>query len=135
MRQNCPAKTALCQKYLKKGHWATVCKSSQTVGEIEGDYAFLGAIRTIRNEDLWSVDLTLNNSLVRFKIDTRADFAVIPESIYKTLKPTLALFQSRKTLFGLAHTVLLCSLPVYGGHQERRRIFIAGNVCCEWSSP
>ena len=84
VRKNCPAKTAIFHKCSKKGHWATVCKSSQTVGEIEEDYAFLGAIGTERNEDLWTVDLTLNNSLVRFKIDTGADVTVIPESVYKT---------------------------------------------------
>ena len=86
--QNCPAKAAICHKCLKKGHWASVCKSSQTVGEIEEDYAFFGAIGTVRNEDIWSVDLTLNNSLVHFKIDTGADVTVIPESVYKKLKPT-----------------------------------------------
>ena len=110
-RQNCPAKAAICHKCKKKGHWAPVCKSSQPVAEIEEeDYAFLGAIGTERNEDIWSVDLTLNNSLVRFKIDTRADVTVIPKSVYKKLKPTPALIQSSKTLFGPAHT----TLPVLG---------------------
>jgi len=71
--KNCPAKTAICHKCSNKGHWASVCMSSQTVGEIEEDYAFLGAIGTERNKHIWSVDLTLNTSLVRFKIDTRAD--------------------------------------------------------------
>lgn len=110
VRQNCPAKAAICHKCSKKGHWASVCKSSQTVGEIEEDYAFLGAIGTERNEDIWSVDLTLNNSLVHFKIDTGADVTVIPESVYKKLKPTPTLIRSSKTLFGPAHT----TLPVLG---------------------
>ena len=35
MRQNCPAKTAICHECSKKGHWSSVCKSSQTVGKIE----------------------------------------------------------------------------------------------------
>ena len=106
VRENCPANTAICHKCSKKGHWATVCKSSQTVGEIEEDYAFLGAIGTERNEDLCTVDLNLNNPLVRFKIDTGADVTVIPESVYKKLKPTPALLQPSKTLFGPAHTIL-----------------------------
>ena len=110
MRQNCPAKAAICHKCSKKGHWASVSKSSQTVGEIEGDYAFLGAIGTERNKDIWSVDLTLNNSLVHFKIDTGADVTVIPESVYKKLKPTPILIRSSKTLFGPAHT----TLPILG---------------------
>ena len=90
----------------KKGHWASVCKSSQSVGEIKENYTFLGAIETERNEDIWSVDLSLNDSLVHFKIDTGADVTVIPESIYKKLKPTPTLIRSSKTLFGPAHTTL-----------------------------
>ena len=85
VRQYCPAKTAICHKCSNKGHWATVCKSSQIVGEIEDDYAFLGAIGTERNEDLWSVHLTLNNSLVRFKIDTGADVTSFPRAFTKSL--------------------------------------------------
>ena len=110
VRQNCPAKAAICHKCSKKSHWASVCKSSQTVGELEEDYAFLGAIGTERNEDIWSVDLTLNNYLVHFKIDTGADVTVIRESVYKKLKPTPTLIRSSKTLFGPAHT----TLPVLG---------------------
>ena len=110
VRQNCPAKAVICHTCSKKGHWASVCKSSQTVGEIEEDYAFLGAIGTERNEDIWSVDLTLNNSLVHFKIDTGADVTVIPESVYKKLKPTPTLIRSSKSLFGPVHT----TLPVLG---------------------
>jgi len=105
VRQICLAKTTICHECSKKGHWATVSKSLQMVGELEEDYVFLGAIGTERNEDLWSVDLTLNNSLVRFKIDTGADVTVIPEGVYKKLKPTPALLQSSKTLFGSAHTI------------------------------
>ena len=94
VRQNCPAKAAICHKCWKKGHWASVCKSSQSVGEIEEDYTFLGAIGTERNEYIWSVDLSLNDSLVHFKIDTRSDVTVIPESVYKKLKPTPTLIRS-----------------------------------------
>ena len=73
---------------------------------LQEDYAFLGAIGTERNEDIWSVDLTLNSSFVRFKVDTGADVMVIPESVYKNLKPTPTLIRSSKTLFGPTHTPL-----------------------------
>ena len=109
-RQNCPSKATICHKCSKKGHWASVSNSSQSVGEIEEDYIFLGAIGTERNEDIWSVDLTLNNSLVHFKIDTGAEVTVIPERVYKKMKPTPTLICSSKTLFGPAHT----TLPVLG---------------------
>ena len=89
---------------------ALVCKSSQTVGESKEDYAFLGTIGIERNKDTCSVDLTLNNSPVHFKIDTRADVTVIPKSVCKKLKPNPALIQSSKTLFDPAHT----TLPILG---------------------
>nr|XP_058955629.1 uncharacterized protein LOC131782908 [Pocillopora verrucosa] len=84
--------------------------SSQTVGESKEDYAFLGTIGIERNKDTCSVDLTLNNSPVHFKIDTRADVTVIPKSVCKKLKPNPALIQSSKTLFDPAHT----TLPILG---------------------
>ena len=56
------------------------------------------------------MDLTLNNSSVRFKIDTGADVSVIPERIYKPLQPLLSLAESSKTLFGPVET----TLPVRG---------------------
>ena len=53
----------------------------------EEDYAFLGEIETEPSEYFWSVEVTLNDSSVRFKIDTGADVTVIPERIYKMLQP------------------------------------------------
>lgn len=32
---HCPAKDAICHKCSKREHWASVCKSSKTVSEIE----------------------------------------------------------------------------------------------------
>ena len=123
---------ATCSKIVQlkpKGHWASVCKSSQTVGEIE-DYTFLSAIGTERNEGIWSVELTLNISLVHFKIDTVADVTVILESVYKKVKPTQTLIHSSKTLFGPACT----TLPVPGcfmGVVQREEESCAGNICLE----
>ena len=133
MRQNCPAKAAICHKCSKKGHWASVCKSSQSVGEIEEDYTFLGAIGTERNGYIWSVYLTLNNSVVHFKIDTGADVIVIPESVYKNLKPTPTLIRSSKTLFGPAQTtlpVLVCFIGVVKRGEESlsQEIFVVNRA-------
>ena len=55
MRQNyCPAKAAICHKCSKKGSALGICLqvNTQTVGEIEEDYAFLGTIHTERNEHI-----------------------------------------------------------------------------------
>ena len=107
-RHNCPAKDAVCHKCSKKGHYGAVCRSSsKTVGMVEEeDYAFLGEIETATSENPWCVNLTLNKSHVYFKIDTGADVTVIPERIFKTLRPPPRLEKSNKTLYGPAHTTL-----------------------------
>lgn len=127
VQQNCPASATTCHKRSKKGHWASVCRSTHTVSKIEEDYAFLGAVRTKRNEDIWSVDLTLNSSLVHFKIDTGADVTVIPESVYKKLKPTPALIQSSKSLFGPAHTTLMGVIK--REESSLQEIFVVTGAC------
>ena len=76
-RTNCPAKDATCHKCNMRGHWGAVCRSQKTVGEVEeDDYAFLGEIGSGSNGGFWSVDLRLNNSTVRFKIDTGVDVTI-----------------------------------------------------------
>ena len=45
--QNCPAKAATCHWCSRKGHWASVCKSSYTVGEIE-DFSEQSELRESR---------------------------------------------------------------------------------------
>ena len=77
------------------------------MGEVEeDDYAFLGEIGSGSNGGFWSMDLWLNNSTVRFKIDTGADVTIIPERIYRELQPTPALSSSSKTLKGFCHGYL-----------------------------
>ena len=56
------------------------------------------------------MDLQLNNSTVRFKIDTGVDVTIITERVYRELQPTPALSSSSKTLIGQAET----TLPVRG---------------------
>ena len=74
------------------------------------NFLFLCEIGTEPSGNVWSVDLTLNNSSVRFKIDIGANVFVIPERIYKTIQPLPSLAESSKTLYGPAET----TLPVRG---------------------
>jgi len=87
------------------------------LGEVEEEDGnlFLGKIGTETNNIIWSVDLLMVNSQVRFKIDTGTDVTVIPDKIYEVLRPTPT--KSSKTLFGPAHT----SLPMRGCFEGKIR--------------
>ena len=69
-----PAKDATCFKCSKRGHSGTVCKSSKTVGELQEDGNLsLGEISSETNNTLYSVDLLIGNSQLRFEIDTATE--------------------------------------------------------------
>ena len=57
------------------------------LGEVEEENGnlFLGKIGTETNNIIWSVDLLMVNSQVRFKIDTGTDVTVIPDKIYEVV--------------------------------------------------
>ena len=63
----------------------------------EDENWFLGEIETETNSTFWSVDLTLNNAQVHFKIDTKADVTVIPDEALRLTPPHV---KSSKILFG-----------------------------------
>lgn len=96
-RNNCPARDATCHKCSKKGHYASVCKSRSTVGEVE-DYGFLGEVNSNDSEP-WIINLKVKDTDIQFKIDTGADLSVVPEYVFKKLK-NIKLVKADKILFG-----------------------------------
>ena len=54
-----------------------------------------------KNSDTWTVDLTVNNIPIKFKIDTGADVTAIPPKEFSKLKGTI-LTQASKVLHGPA---------------------------------
>lgn len=84
--KHCPAKEATYHKYSTKGHSASVCKTS-AAAEIEGDDAILGEIGTETDKNFWSAEFRMKSIPFHFKIDTKADVTVIPESIHKKMGP------------------------------------------------
>ena len=96
-RNNCPARDATCHKCSKKGHYASVCKSKNTVGEVE-DYGFLGEVNSNDSEP-WIINLKVKDTDIQFKIDTGADVSVIPEYVFKKLR-NVKLVKADKILFG-----------------------------------
>ena len=111
-KQLCPAIKAECKKCAKKGHYQIMCKTIPNVSEIktectstsdESDDSFLLTIDNTSsgNSDAWTVDLTVNDIPIQFKIDTGADVTAIPPKEFSKLKET-TLTQPRKVLHGPA---------------------------------
>ena len=90
-KQHCPAREATCHKCSKKGHYQTMCKTSN-LAQVEtqsDEEQFLGTLEQFPasvTDNPWEVTLTVNGVPVVFKIDTGAYVSAISESVFKQLK-------------------------------------------------
>ena len=73
----CPAKEVECRKCHKKGHFAVVCRSAQTLHSVEAgsdaaDAVYLGTVAAQgpQKRTRWKENLIINGESVCFKIDT-----------------------------------------------------------------
>ena len=103
-KQLCPAIKAECKKCGKRGHYQLMCKT-QMASELNtecasaSDDSFLLTVDNLssKNSDTWTVDLTVNNIPIKFKIDTGADVTAISPKEFSKLKGT-TLTQASKVL-------------------------------------
>ncbi|UYV70251.1 K02A2.6-like, partial [Cordylochernes scorpioides] len=95
--KNCPAMNSYCNKCMKKGHYAKVCRS-EAINEIKSEIAFLGSVED--NSKKWIVPIKVNNRQVNFKIDTGADVNVLPLQYYYQSFQRIKLEKSDKVLQG-----------------------------------
>ncbi|UYV63312.1 K02A2.6-like [Cordylochernes scorpioides] len=93
--KNCPAMNSYCNKCMKKGHYAKVCRS-EAINEIKSEIAFLGSVED--NSKKWIVPIKVNNRQVNFKIDTGADVNVLPLQYYYQSFQRIKLEKSDKIL-------------------------------------
>ena len=97
----CPAKDIKCFACQKIGHFAAHCltkkdkgkfKSRKNVDEVETDLSndveklFLGSVTCNDSVGVWTVDLSINNTCVNFKVDTGADTSIMSIDSYLKLK-------------------------------------------------
>ena len=84
----CPAKDATCRKCKRKGHFSVMCysKSVQNVTECDTmDSFFLNTIDNSPNSKCWTMQISVNQVNLQFKLDTGAEVTAITEQAYKAL--------------------------------------------------
>ena len=109
-KQQCPARDSTCKKCGKKGHYTSCCFSKDVSliredsnPESEED-VFLGSLES-QGETQWHTTVTLNQTHVKFKLDTGAEVTAISEATFHTLNDT-KLRRPSKALYGPAKTPL-----------------------------
>ncbi|XP_064468401.1 uncharacterized protein K02A2.6-like [Ornithodoros turicata] len=90
-RPQCPAHDKICNNCKKKGHFASVCKSSQfpkTPQKSQPHYSaaleeiYVGEVLTESSSEPWRIQATVGGRDITFKVDTGADVSVIPQCLY-----------------------------------------------------
>ena len=86
----CPAKTAVCHKCKKKGHFSAQCFSKDVAAttneeEAQQDAAFLGPVVAETNTTTWKNTLLISGKKVQFKLDTGAEVTAVSETTYRRL--------------------------------------------------
>ena len=97
----CPAKRAECRKCRKMGHFAIMCHTSNEeirhINEDNVEMPILGSIEGVHSIDEWHTELWVENTKMKFRIDTGADVTVIPDKCFKSYDK---LQRTNKQLFG-----------------------------------
>ena len=88
-RAECKARDARCGKCNKVGHHATLCRSTAVIAAAEAfdaptETPFLGLLVT-EEVSPSEVDIRVDDTPTRFKIDTGADVTCVPELVYAQL--------------------------------------------------
>lgn len=124
---NCPAFGKKCNKCKRLNHFAIVCKSKDIQvntlsrdnddgSDSGGEFALAYSIKSHGKKNIWIQDVQIENSFVKFKLDTGSDANIIPVSTVQgiignpMLKPTRTTLQtySGHRIFPLGEIVLHC---------------------------
>ena len=89
-RQSCQAKDAVCHKCQRKGHYSAQCFSKMAVKKVTQTdtvygTSYLTAVTTNPAQTTWRVQVKIDGILVRFKLETGAEVAVISEETLNSM--------------------------------------------------
>ena len=84
-----PVINAECKKCGKRGYYQSICKTEQTVSQLKTednsnyeDFFLLTIDNTSSiSSDAWTINLTMNDIQIQFKIDMGADLTAIPTKL------------------------------------------------------
>lgn len=138
-RARCPAQGKSCNSCGKKGHFATVCRSSnakdQEMRTRHGrrqarkgivEEVFLGEVQLAPSSDPWFVVACMDGKEVKFKVDTGADVTAVPGA---ALPPHTRLQKPTKMLYGpgssKVHTLGQVKVDIkWKGITTRQEVFV-----------
>ena len=105
-KDKCPAQGQTCKKCGKQNHFAKCCRTRiAKVNELQHlevdseDFAIC-SVDTEESKKEWKLNLLVNDQLVEFKLDTGAQANLLPETVFKRLKPKPKLQKARVRLIG-----------------------------------
>ena len=81
----CPASGVTCHKCKQKGHFASQCFSKTVkADEVSLNSSFLDVMTSV-DQNSWNVEVLLEKTKVKFKLDTGAEVTAITEETFKQL--------------------------------------------------
>ena len=91
-RAECPAAQVRCEKCHKVGHYTRLCQT-KSLGDLTTEDApavFLGELGDQSFTEPWMIEISVNDTPTKFKIDTGADVTALPETLFKALESSLS---------------------------------------------
>ena len=118
-RDKCPAREAVCHQCKKKGHYNSQCHTKMGANqhsvhsETSIDTAFLD-VMTGTDQSSWTVEISLTNHLIQFKLDTGAEVTTVSDQVFSSLC-NIKLQKTSKVLLGPARQKLE-AIGQFDGH-------------------
>ncbi|XP_070167571.1 uncharacterized protein [Polyergus mexicanus] len=147
-KKACPARNTKCNKCIKVGHWAKVCKSGKSEAKSEGakhktavrhveddsraDSFFVATVNQsqIKTDEPWRADATVKSVTVSFQLDPDANVTIIIDRVYFGNKKTFGNLQpADRKLESASRDLLKCigmftATLRYGGQAQNANVFV-----------